>query len=230
MSPAFDMTFARINQRDLVSLTAAALCLLMVLMAGHIQMTSEEKILPPLIGLVDEASAEEKKMSVPLPAQALSKVEVKPSQVPPSPKDPLAEKVSKSDEASSPALTSDASRQSSDKPSAATATSNVESNKLDLDNAFEQQIRQLIEASKRYPTGREVSLQKPQGVVTGCVVLQRDGSLQEMKVTKSSTYPILDNAAKRLLANLAYPSMPPEIYRGQSSHLFCVNLDFKVPA
>jgi TonB family protein len=73
-------------------------------------------------------------------------------------------------------------------------------------------------------------LQKPQGVVVACVLLQRDGSLQEMKVQKSSTYPILDNAAKRLLSNLQYPPMPEDIFPGRASHSFCVNLDYKVPA
>lgn len=109
-------------------------------------------------------------------------------------------------------------------------TDMVERKRNDVDPQFESVIRQLIESSKRYPTGREASLQKPQGVVTACVVLKRDGHLQEVQIQQSSTYPLLDSAAKRQLASLQYPPMPESSFVGSAQHSFCVKLDYKFPS
>lgn len=108
-------------------------------------------------------------------------------------------------------------------------TDMVERKRNDADPKFESVIRQLIESTKRYPTGREASLQKPQGVVTACVVLKRDGHLQDLQIQQSSTYPLLDNAAKRQLSSIQYPPMPDTSFAGSPQQTFCVKLDYKFP-
>jgi len=178
----------------------------------------------PIMSLTTEVLPEENKVQrEPSPKAQL-----------PSPKAPnlnresLVEAVNKVDD--SPSATAVAANTKPSQAVAMPSVSSPEVRRVDVESDFESHIRRLIESAKRYPTGREASLQKPQGVVVACVILQRDGSLQEVKVQKTSTYPILDSAAKRLLANLQYPAMTQDMFVGHLSHMFCVNLDYKVPA
>lgn len=221
MSAVLCLYSGAISQRDLVSLGFAALCLLLALFVGNIRPAPDDDLLISSMSLTTDVVREKKNN----PPQPQPKSEPKTSQPQPLAKDALAEKVSKVED-----NTSATSTQTSGKASATPAAVSTDAKRADLDGDFEHKIRNLIESAKRYPTSREASLQKPQGVVVACVLLQRDGSLQEMKVQKSSTYPILDNAAKRLLSNLQYPPMPEDIFPGRASHSFCVSLDYKVPA
>jgi protein TonB len=226
MSTALLTPWSAIPERDLVSLGLAAAAVVLVLMAGQIRLSSETELLPPTITVTTvEAPPEQKKQPVAEPQKPEPKPQATPS---PIMKSTVTEKVSAVDDSANTPAPSAPSRPS--QSAASLAAPSPELRRVDLDRDFENKIRSVIEASKRYPTGREASLQKPQGVVVACVVLQRDGSLQDMKIQKSSTYPILDNAAKRLLANLQYPPIPTDIFPGQASHAFCVNLDYKVPA
>jgi protein TonB len=213
-----------ISTRDLVSFGMAALFLLLALGVGKIRTAPDEDVVTSSMSLTTEPVREQKNNSTP----EQLKSEPKTAQIKSPSKEVVTEKINKVEDSTSSVASSDASKQTAVKASPATPSADVK--KADLDTEFEHKIRQLIEASKRYPTGREASQQKPQGVVVGCVLLQRDGSLQEMKIQKSSTYPLLDNAAKRLLSNLQYPAMPEDIFPGRANHSFCVNLDYKIPA
>jgi len=230
MSAVMSAPHSAISERDLVSFGLAAVALVLVLLAGEVQLASDTETLSTPISLTTELPPPEPKKQAAAEPQKPEpqKPEPKTAQATPTTQQPVTEKVSTVDDnATTPAPSVPV------RPIQAAATPAVaapEVKRVDIDSGFENSIRSLIEASKRYPTGREASLQKPQGVVVACVVLKRDGSLQEMKVQKSSTYPILDNAAKRLLANLQYPAMPPDIFPEQISHTFCVNLDYKAPA
>jgi protein TonB len=225
MSAALSAPISAISERDQVSLGLSAVLLALVLMGGQIQLSPETEILTSTISVTTDVAPPEQKRQ---PAAEPKPPEPKTTQATPTTKDVVTEKITKVDDSANTTAPSAPARPS--QAAATPAVASPETNRMDLDRDFENKIRSVIEASKRYPTGREASLQKPQGVVVACVVLQRDGSLQEMKVQKSSTYPILDNAAKRLLANLQYPPIPTDIFPGQASHAFCVNLDYKVPA
>lgn len=226
MSVAVNLPERSISERDFVSLICASLCVLLVFVIGKIELKSDEVDLFPTINLSTEVVREEK--NTPAPQQAKSEPQTAPSTS--VTKNVSTEKPSKVEDYTSSNSSSDTSHQQVSKPSTAPTAVTSETRKADPDQAFEGKIRHLIESSKRYPTGREASLQKPQGVVVACLVLQRDGMLQEVRLQKSSTYPLLDNAAKRLLSNLQYPSIPEDIYPGHASHSFCVNLDYKAPA
>lgn len=226
MSTALLTPLSVISERDLVSLGLAAAAVILVLMAGQIRLSSETELLPPTITVTTVAAPpEQKKQPVVEPQKPKPITQATPS---PIMKSTVTEKVSSVDDSANTPAPSAPSRPSQSLASPAVPSPDLR--RVDLDSDFENKIRSVIESAKRYPTGREASLQKPQGVVVACVVLQRDGSMQEMKVQKSSSYPILDNAAKRLLANLHYPAMPADIFPGQANHAFCVNLDYKVPA
>jgi len=245
MSAVMSAPTSGISERDLVSLGLSAAALVLFLMAGQIQLSPDTEILStPITVTTEVAPPEPKKQATaepqkPEPQKAepkstqatptTQKTESKTVQATPTSQPGVAEKVTPVDDSASTVAPSQPSRPSQ-APAAAPSFATPDVKRVDVNGEFENVIRSLIEASKRYPTGREASLQKPQGVVVACVVLKRDGGLEEMKVQKSSTYPILDNAAKRLLANLQYPPMPPDIFPGQASHSFCVNLDYKTPA
>jgi len=230
MSAVLSAPSSAISERDQVSLGLSAVLLALVLIGGQIQLSPETEILTSTISVTtDVAPPEQKKQPAAEPKPPEPKPpEPKTTQATPTTKDVVTEKITKADDSANTSAPSPPARPS--QAAATPAVASPETNRVDLDRDFENKIRSVIEASKRYPTGREASLQKPQGVVVACVVLQRDGSLQDMKIQKSSTYPILDNAAKRLLANLQYPPIPTDIFPGQASHAFCVNLDYKVPA
>jgi protein TonB len=80
--------------------------------------------------------------------------------------------------------------------------------------------RSLIERRKEYPVMARRG--RIEGTVTvGCVV-QRDGSLQDSGVARTSGSPLLDSAALRAVRSIGrFPPFPPEI-RGNE-------LDLEVP-
>lgn len=213
-----------ISPRDQVSLGLSALIVACSLFVAQFKLTPDADDVMPIMSLTTEVLQEQNKLQ----RELLPKSQVPSPKVANPSKESLVEAVTKVDD--NPNVTAVAANAKPSQAVAMPSVSSPEVKRVDVDSDFESHIRRLIESAKRYPTGREASLQKPQGVVVACVILQRDGSLQEVKVQKTSTYPILDSAAKRLLANLQYPAMTQDMFVGHLSHMFCVNLDYKVPA
>lgn len=99
----------------------------------------------------------------------------------------------------------------------------------DKKSLFESRIRDLVEARKRYPTGRDVSLQKPEGAVDLCVTLRRGGDVAEVRIRRSSGSYILDGAGKRLLTSMQFPPFPEDFVPDAGTHAFCMVLDYRIP-
>jgi len=97
---------------------------------------------------------------------------------------------------------------------------------VSLENNYIASVRATLNANKRYPTGREASLQRPSGKVKLWFVLARNGSLQDAGIDESSNSIILDNAALSTLRRTAYASWPEGSWASQSQHKFTVTLDF----
>lgn len=95
--------------------------------------------------------------------------------------------------------------------------------------SFADRVRQLINSNKAYPTGREISVQKPEGTVEVCVVLARNGEIVDSSIRESAGSILLDQAAKRLVARLRYPSFDDTAFKGQEQHEFCARLKYEVP-
>lgn len=97
---------------------------------------------------------------------------------------------------------------------------------LSLENNYIASVRNTLNANKRYPTGREASLQRPAGKVKIAFVLARNGSLVEASVEESSNSIILDNAALATVRRTNYAPWPDGTWPLQSQHKFTVSLDF----
>jgi periplasmic protein TonB len=97
---------------------------------------------------------------------------------------------------------------------------------VSLENNYIASVRSTLNANKRYPTGREASLQRPAGKVKIAFVLARNGSLVEASVEESSNSIILDNAALATVRRTNYAPWPDGSWPSQSQHKFTVSLDF----
>lgn len=98
-------------------------------------------------------------------------------------------------------------------------TANLESNYIAV-------VRTTLNANKRYPTGREASLQRPAGKVKVWFVLMRNGALQESGIEESSNSIILDNAALATVRRTSYSPWPEGSWPSEIQHKFTVTLDF----
>ena len=95
-----------------------------------------------------------------------------------------------------------------------------------VENAYVVSVRTLLNANKRYPTGREASLQRPSGKAMVWFVLNRNGTLHEAGIEDSSNSILLDNAALATVRRSSYAPWPEGSWPGQSQHRFTVTLDF----
>lgn len=95
-----------------------------------------------------------------------------------------------------------------------------------VENAYVVNVRALLNANKRYPTGREASLQRPSGKAVVWFVLNRNGTLQEAGIEGSSNSILLDNAALSTVRRTSYTPWPEGSWPGQAQHRFTVTLDF----
>lgn len=95
-----------------------------------------------------------------------------------------------------------------------------------IENGYVVNVRALLNANKRYPTGREASLQRPSGKAVVWFVLNRNGTLQEAGIEGSSNSILLDNAAVSTVRRTSYTPWPEGSWPGQSQHRFSVTLDF----
>jgi protein TonB len=90
-------------------------------------------------------------------------------------------------------------------------------------------VRALLNAGKRYPTGREASMQRPQGKVRVWFTLARDGALLDSGIQDSSNSLLLDNAALATVRRAAFAAFAPEAWAGQAQHKFSAELEFVTP-
>jgi protein TonB len=97
---------------------------------------------------------------------------------------------------------------------------------VSLENNYIVSVRATLNANKRYPTGREASLQRPSCKVKLWFVLARNGALQDAGIDESSNSIILDNAALSTLRRTTYAPWPEGSWASQSQHKFTVTLDF----
>lgn len=97
------------------------------------------------------------------------------------------------------------------------------------ESVYAAQVRAHLQAVKRYPTGREASLQRPAGTSVIWFVVRRNGELAEAGIDASSGSMLLDNAALATVRRSNYPVFSEEAWPGKAQQRFTVELNF-VPA
>ncbi|MDD2915577.1 MAG: TonB family protein [Gallionella sp.] len=90
-------------------------------------------------------------------------------------------------------------------------------------------VRAYLQTIKRYPTGREASLQRPSGIVVVWFMVRRNGEILDAGIETSSGSMLLDNAALATVRRGVYPVFPFETWPGKAQQHFTVALDF-IPA
>jgi periplasmic protein TonB len=98
-----------------------------------------------------------------------------------------------------------------------------------LESEYVRQIKAMLNATKRYPTGRQASLERPVGKVRIVFVLSRNGALVSAQVQVSSNINMLDDAALSAVRRATYPAFAGDLWRGQNTHEFSVDIDFVPP-
>ena len=91
------------------------------------------------------------------------------------------------------------------------------------------QLRALLDATKRYPTGREASQRRPQGKVVVWFVLNRAGVVQDAGIEHASDSHLLDQAAVSTVRRASFPPMPQAAWPAAGTHRFTATLDFVTP-
>lgn len=95
---------------------------------------------------------------------------------------------------------------------------------------YAARLKALLNASKRYPTGRQASQQRPQGVVKLWFSLNRAGGLLEVGVLEPADSNLLNDAALATVRRAAFPPFAAELWPGQEQHRFTVDIDFLPPS
>lgn len=96
----------------------------------------------------------------------------------------------------------------------------------EIESSYIATVRAQLNASKRYPTGREASLQRPSGTAVVWFVLNRHGALMDAGIEDSSNAILLDNAALSTVRRTSFNAWPEGSWPGQTQHRFNVTLDF----
>jgi protein TonB len=99
-----------------------------------------------------------------------------------------------------------------------------------MENEYAASVRAMLNAAKRYPTGRKASQERPEGKVKIWFTLARNGSLIDAGVLESSNSNMLDDAAMGTVRRATYPGFPPNTWVGQEQHKFQVELSFTPPS
>ena len=122
------------------------------------------------------------------------------------------------------------------KPSAPPAPASVPTqnqvtppNTQSLESEYVRQVQAMLNATKRYPTGRQASLERPVGKVRIVFVLNRSGVLVNAMVQVSSNINMLDDAALSAVRRATYPAFTGDLWKGQDTHEFSVDIDFVPP-
>ena len=87
-------------------------------------------------------------------------------------------------------------------------------------------LRTNIDARTVVPDSIEYRLRRPKGETRVNFILDREGSVQEARIARTSGSDILDRQAVSIVKAGRYPPFPQAAFRGESRHSFLVTLEF----
>jgi protein TonB len=107
---------------------------------------------------------------------------------------------------------------------------NTKAQVASLEADYVARVRAMLNSTKRYPTGRQASQQRPLGVVKVWFTLARGGFLVDSGVTVSSNSNLLDDAALAAVRRGVYPPFPTDTWPGDDQHRFSADIEFLPPS
>ena len=103
-------------------------------------------------------------------------------------------------------------------------------NTASLEAEYGARLRAAINANKRYPTGRQASQTRPQGIVKLWFVLTRAGALIDVGVIPTDAHYLLEDAAKASVRRSTFPPFPAHTWPGEEQHKFVTEVEFVPPS
>ncbi len=114
-------------------------------------------------------------------------------------------------------------------PRPSAASSNA-ANAGALENGYLQALRRDLEQRKRYPTGRQASLERPEGSVEIWLEVDRSGRVIASGIVSQARSMLLNRAASSSLRSISQLKPFPEgAFAGQSRKRFTATFNYRAP-
>ncbi|MFC4159139.1 energy transducer TonB family protein [Chitinimonas lacunae] len=104
------------------------------------------------------------------------------------------------------------------------------SNSAAIEGAYIAKLRNYLEQVKRYPTGKEASLQRPEGKVEVWLLVARDGRVIDSGIDKPADSMLLNAATRDFLKRVTkVEHIPDDAFAGKDSQRFTAVLTYTPP-
>ncbi|CAI1783445.1 energy transducer TonB family protein [Serratia proteamaculans] len=99
-----------------------------------------------------------------------------------------------------------------------------------IENGYLQALRRELEQRKRYPSGRQASLERPQGNVEVWLEVDRSGRVLSSGIANKATNMLLNRAALSSLQSISQVKpFPSEAFNGQTTKRFSATFNYQAP-
>jgi TonB family protein len=213
------------GQRDPVQITSDATAVVLTAMAALVLITAGHRLLPQR---VSRFTAPDRPFELSLQAAQ--------PQAPPAPPPPIPRHIEKRQRVLQPAPAPPEPLQIEEQaapadaalvaalaaPPAATATAA----RPDLESLYTAELLADIKRRTHPPDSAQYRLLHPHGEVQVRFVLSRSGEPRTVSVVRSSGSALLDEEARKVVANGHYPPMPEKCFVGETQHIFLVTIEY----
>ena len=99
-----------------------------------------------------------------------------------------------------------------------------------IENGYLQALRHELEQRKRYPSGRQASLERPQGNVEVWLEVDRSGRVISSGIANKASSMLLNRAALSSLQSISQVKpFPTEAFNGQTTKRFSATFNYQAP-
>lgn len=116
------------------------------------------------------------------------------------------------------------------KPAAPPSPPTPKANAQAVESGYLQVLRRELEQRKRYPSGRQASLERPQGNVEVWLEVDRSGRVLASGIANKAPSMLLNRAALSSLQSISQlKPFPEEAFAGQRSKRFTATFNYQAP-